>query len=74
MMVFKGKIWANTMVTREDFLKKKERKGVYLMGHRGHQADWYTIKWSQAGSTIGKGNGTPLQYSCLENPMDGGAW
>ena len=20
------------------------------------------------------GNGTPLQYSCLENPMDGGAW
>ena len=22
----------------------------------------------------GKGNGNPLQYSCLENPMDGGAW
>ena len=22
----------------------------------------------------GKGNGTPLQYSCLENPVDGGAW
>ena len=21
-----------------------------------------------------KGNGTPLQYSCLENPMEGGAW
>ena len=26
------------------------------------------------GSTIGEGNGTPPQYSCLENPMDGGAW
>ena len=24
--------------------------------------------------TDGEGNGTPLQYSCLENPMDGGAW
>ena len=24
--------------------------------------------------TIGEGNGTPLQYSCLENPMNGGAW
>ena len=24
--------------------------------------------------TSGGGNGTPLQYSCLENPMDGGAW
>ena len=22
----------------------------------------------------GEGNGTPRQYSCLENPMDGGAW
>ena len=25
-------------------------------------------------SSIGEGNGTPLQYSCLENRMDGGAW
>ena len=25
-------------------------------------------------TTVGEGNGTPLQYSCLENPMDGGAW
>ena len=24
--------------------------------------------------SFGEGNGTPLQYSCLENPMDGGAW
>ena len=24
--------------------------------------------------TFGEGNGTPLQHSCLENPMDGGAW
>ena len=28
-----------------------------------------TDSWTQ-----GEGNGTPLQYSCLENPMDGGAW
>ena len=25
-------------------------------------------------TTCGEGNGTPFQYSCLENPMDGGAW
>ena len=24
--------------------------------------------------TLGEGNDIPLQYSCLENPMDGGAW
>ena len=29
---------------------------------------WPGAVWS------GEGNGTPLQYSCLENPMDGGAW
>ena len=26
------------------------------------------------GHLIGEGDSTPLQYSCLENPMDGGAW
>ena len=26
-----------------------------------------------SGRSPGEGNGTPLQYSCLENPMDGGA-
>ena len=25
-------------------------------------------------SRVGEGNGNPLQYSCLENPRDGGAW
>ena len=26
------------------------------------------------GRSPGEGHGNPLQYSCLENPMDGGAW
>ena len=29
----------------------------------------YTVE-----TIYGEGDGTPLQYSCLENPMDGGAW
>ena len=28
----------------------------------------------ESGKSPGEGNGNPLQYSCLENPMDGGAW
>ena len=32
---------------------------------------WSPQKLEEAGRTS---NGTPLQYSCLENPMDGGAW
>ena len=27
-----------------------------------------------SGRSPGEGNGNPLQYSCLENSMDGGAW
>ena len=34
-------------------------------------ADW---KCYYLVSPLGEGNGTPLQYSCLENPMDGEAW
>ena len=28
----------------------------------------------ELGRSPGEGNGNPLQYTCLENPMDGGAW
>ena len=34
--------------------------------------DWGSIPGS--GRSLGEGNGKPLQYACLENPMDRGAW
>ena len=33
-----------------------------------------TWVWSLSGRSPGEGNGNPLQYSCLENPKDRGAW
>ena len=33
----------------------------------------FLFNWGFLGG-VGEGNGTPLQYSCLENPMDEGAW
>ena len=33
-----------------------------------------TLNQSQGNVKFGEGNGNPLQYSCLENPMDRGAW
>ena len=30
--------------------------------------------WLSERQMIGEGNGTPLHYCCLENPMDGGGW
>ena len=32
----------------------------------------FVLRW--IATIIGEGNGNPLQYSCLENPVDGGAW
>ena len=33
-----------------------------------------STNWGEVKEFSGEGNGTPLQYFCLENPMDGGAW
>ena len=38
----------------------------------GNAGDLGSIPGS--GRSPGEGNGNPLQQSCLENPMDGGAW
>ena len=41
------------------------------------KANWLNSAASLVSTTLsinGEGNGTPLQYPCLENPMDGGAW
>ena len=40
--------------------------GLHRVGH-----NW---KWLSMHACIGEGSGNPLQYSCLENPRDRGAW
>ena len=60
---------------------KNEKFGGYMQGFPGGSE----VKESASnvgdpgsvpglGRSPGEGNGNPLQYSCLENPMDGGAW
>ena len=54
-----------------------ERRNCHLWGRPKEITDvynWNTNKKRKARCYTGEGNGTPLQYSCLENPMDGGAW
>ena len=46
--------------------------GSFLKNPRGLLIG--TADSSSLGENSGEGNGIPLQYSCLENPMDGGAW
>ena len=38
----------------------------------GNMGDMGSIPGSE--KALGEGNGNPLQYSCVENSMDGGAW
>ena len=42
------------------------KASAYNTGDLGSIPGW--------GRSPGEGNGNPLQYSCLENPMEGGAW
>ena len=46
--------------------------GSEVKGSASNEGDLGSIPGS--GRSPGEGNGNPLQYSCLENPMDGGAW
>ena len=44
----------------------ESKTSAYNAGDPGSIPGW--------GRSPGEGNGNPLQHSCLENPMDGGAW
>ena len=52
------------------------------LSHTEHQAEFPVLKsafplaiyFTHGSVLVGEGSGDPLQYSCLENPMDGGAW
>ena len=59
-------------------LPRKSRGRRSLVGcspwgrYESDMTEWLPFHFSL--SCIGEGNGNPLQYSCLENPKDGGAW
>ena len=72
--------WVSTWVHRSIHILKPYWKGTpgwpdsiwkkCSVNYR-YCGEGYLCKTTQ---NVGEGDGTPLQYSCLENPMDGGAW
>ena len=52
---------------------KRDKDGHYIMIKGSIQEEDIT-RINIYAPNIREGNSTPLQYSCLENPMDGGAW
>ena len=54
-----------------------EKKSGFPRGSKVKASAWNAGDLSLipgSGRSPGEGNGNPLQYSCLENPMEGGAW
>ena len=62
-----------------------KKECIWVSSNEVDEPRAYYIEWSKSAKQIlyinayvgnldGEGNGTPLQYSCLENPLDGGAW
>ena len=60
--------FTNALVYFEGFPGDSDGKEPACQCRRSHGS----IPW--LGRSPGEGNGNPLQYSCLENPMDRGAW
>ena len=54
-------LWKSSITSNPAFLVVYKNKHLFL-------------NYEQVGHLCGVGNGNPLQYSCLENPMDKGAW
>ena len=49
-------------------------KSIYLFWIQVLYSVWLETVYLIVQVVFGEGNGIPLQYSCLDNPMDGGAW
>ena len=72
-------LWSKefSQLAAEEEVGDSESEGAFTGGSDGQESvcnagDPASIPGS--GRSPGEGNGNPLQYSCLENPMDRGAW
>ena len=73
--------WGNILLSgnlleifRELFLEAQGTHAFLRSGPSRFREFWNFFFFLVPWTLLGEGNGIPLQYSCLENPMDGRAW
>ena len=59
-------MWSHLDCQAESFVGSDSKESACNVGDLGSIPGWEKL--------IREGNGNPLWYSCLENPMDGGVW
>ena len=60
----------NVEISGRKYSQEMARESIFTLKYLGN----LNLQLVCTSSVIREGNGTPLQYSCLENLMDGGAW
>ena len=77
-MLFECVLWARNCTSlwgNKQTHKQQSQQHMYVyISHCFFLQDRDSVIPVYCGKYVGEGNGTPLQYSCLENPMGGGAW
>ena len=72
----RGRTWEDHQKQKVDLEYPKDEKG-FPGGSEGKVSACKVGGFGSipgSGRSPGEGNGNPLQYSCLENPVDGGVW
>ena len=74
-----GQLWlcALSSLTQDSGWWSSFYVGLCCLLRKKTKRRWWTLCWGLkllSGSDTGEGNSIPLRYSCLENPMDRGAW
>ena len=66
----------HSKILYSDKFPSDNNKAEYISSHMSYFESTGVIRFYllRVRYFSGEGNGTPLHYSCLENPMDGGAW
>ena len=81
-MIMTGLLKASIQSHNDTEVDAKSRSTMFLAAKRNSLSillanqisKWTKLSFIRLILAYGEGNGTPLQYPCLENPMDGGAW